>query len=214
MKTAGKMDRRVVALMITALGVVVIGMAIVFLPPLEMAKPERTGIPRADDKLKTHAIEARREEIDRRFNQAVAMLHARRYDYAVTALHRVLELAPKMPEAHVNMGFALYGQGKTKAALDFFASAIELRPNQMNAYYGLALCMKDLGDLEGAAGAMRSYIHRLKPGDKYWDKAWAELGEIESELNERRKKEKPEQEPAPDDSSVLKSGKDGVGKSQ
>ena len=37
------------------------------------------------------------------------MLHAKQYEHALHAFHRVLELDPAMPEAHVNAGFALLG---------------------------------------------------------------------------------------------------------
>jgi len=115
----------------------------------------------------------------------VAMLHARRYDYAITALHRVLELAPRMPEAYVNMGFALLGKGEHRAARDFFQAAIDLRPYQHNAYWGLAVALEGLGDLEGAMGAMRTFIH-LAPSDPRTEafvrKARAALWEWDSRL--------------------------------
>lgn len=93
------------------------------------------------------------------FDAAVAMLHARRHEEAVTALHEVLRYAPKMPEAHVNMGFALLGLQRPKEARAFFESAMALAPRQANAYYGLALVHEAQGDLELASGAMRSYLH-------------------------------------------------------
>lgn len=111
-----------------------------------------------------HAAAAREEEIAKRFQEAVIMLHAKKYDYAITALHRVIELAPRMPEAYVNMGFALLGMKKYKAASDFFNVAIEIRPYQGNAYWGLAVSLEGMNDLEGALGAMRTYIH-LAPSD-------------------------------------------------
>jgi tetratricopeptide (TPR) repeat protein len=129
-----------------------------------------------------HARQARIDQLTQRFDQAVAMLHAREYDFAVTALHRVLELAPDMPEAHVNMGYALLGLEKYKAAGDFFASAINLRPYQGNAYWGLAVALEKLGDKEAALGAMRSYIHLAPPNDQYVKRARAALWEWETEL--------------------------------
>jgi Flp pilus assembly protein TadD len=87
------------------------------------------------------------------------MLHARQHEHALVALHRVLALAPTMPEAHVNMGYALLGLGRTKEARDFFDGAIALQPRQANAYYGLALAWEAAGDLAMATGAMRSYLH-------------------------------------------------------
>ena len=121
-------------------------------------------------------------EVDERFAQSVVMLHAKQYEPAVAALHRVLELAPRMPEAHVNMGFALLGMGKAAAGADFFRSAIELRPTQANAYYGLALAVEAQGDLHAALGAMRSYLHLSKADDPHRSKARSAIWEWEQAL--------------------------------
>ena len=40
-----------------------------------------------------------------------------------------------------------------------FEQALALRAGQTNAYYGLASCLEGLGDLAGARGAMRAYLH-------------------------------------------------------
>lgn len=106
-----------------------------------------------------HVREAGEAELRERFNQAVIMLHAGEYEYAIKALHRVLEMRPRLPEAHVNMGFALLGEEAYGAAADFFATAIELNTYQANAYYGLAVAMDGTGNREAALGAMRSFIH-------------------------------------------------------
>lgn len=121
-------------------------------------------------------------EVDERFGQAVVMLHAKQFEPAVAALHRVLELAPRMPEAHVNMGFALLGMGKATAAADFFRSAIELRKTQANAYYGLGLAAEAQGDLHAALGAMRSYLHLSKADDPFRTKARSAIWEWEQAL--------------------------------
>jgi len=105
------------------------------------------------------AASAHDKETKRLFDAAVVMLHAKRYEDAATALHRVLRFAPDLPEAHVNMGFAMLGLRRHKEALDFFEGAMALAPDQANAYYGLALVYEDRGDLALATGAMRSYLH-------------------------------------------------------
>ncbi|MBP8309519.1 MAG: cbb3-type cytochrome c oxidase subunit I [Burkholderiaceae bacterium] len=110
----------------------------------------------------SHVVERERTEVDLRFGQGVTMLHAKQFDFAVTAFHRVLKLRPNMPEAHANMGFALLGLSKFDAARDFFEGATALNPMQGNAYYGLALALEARGDLEGAIGAMRTYLHLAK----------------------------------------------------
>ncbi|MGB3429929.1 MAG: tetratricopeptide repeat protein [Burkholderiaceae bacterium] len=124
-----------------------------------------------------HAAEARADEVRVRFEQAVVMLHARQYEHAATALHRVIELDPELPEAHVNMGYAMLGLERFKAAADFFAEATERRPGQANAYYGLAVALEAQGDVAGALGAMRTFVHLSPPDDPFVRKARAALWE-------------------------------------
>jgi Flp pilus assembly protein TadD len=127
----------------------------------------------------SHVAQASAVEIRVRFEQAVLMLHARQYDHAVTALHRLLQLAPDMPEAHVNMGYAMLGLHEYQAARDFFNSAVALRPRQANAYYGLALAEEGSRDLSAAKGAMRTYLHFAPAGAPHIAKARAALWEWE-----------------------------------
>lgn len=129
-----------------------------------------------------HARQYRQRQIEERFQQAVAMLHAREYDFAIKALGRVIELAPQMPEAYVNMGYALIGKQDYRAAAEVFSAAIELKPYQANAYWGLAVSLEQLKDLEGALGAMRTFIHLSPPNDPFLRKARSALWEWESSL--------------------------------
>lgn len=129
----------------------------------------------------SHANAMQRAEFDARFWQAAVMLHARQYEHAMTALHRLLEIAPEVPEVHVNMGFALLGLKRHGAARDFFAAAIDLRPAQANAYYGLATSLDALGDRPGALGAMRTYVHLTVPEDPWLPKARAALWEWQAQ---------------------------------
>ncbi|GIL07020.1 MAG: hypothetical protein BroJett031_35400 [Betaproteobacteria bacterium] len=172
-------DRRALAVALTV-ALVAAGGAAVHLwpsaPPAVTARPD----PRSD--AKGHAEAARRDEVKLRFEQAVLMLHAREYEHALTALHRVLELAPRMSEAHANAGYALLGLKRTAAARDFFEGAIALNPMQANAYYGLAAALDELGDRAGAIGAMRSFLHLAKDEDpRHLAKARAALWEWEAQ---------------------------------
>jgi tetratricopeptide (TPR) repeat protein len=129
-----------------------------------------------------HQRQMQQAEVRPRFEQAVLMLHAHRYDHAITALHRVLELAPEMPEAHVNMGYALLGLQRADAARGFFLAAIELRPSQANAYYGLALAAEAQHDYETALGGMRSFLHLATADDPHRVRARSALWEWEEKL--------------------------------
>ena len=122
------------------------------------------------------------DELTLRFQQAVVMLHAGKFDDAVVALHRVIELSPRMPEAYVNMGFALFGLQRYRAAHDFFMTATNLNSYQANAYWGLAVVYEKLNDLPAALGAMRTFIHLSRPGNPYLRRARSALWEWESRL--------------------------------
>lgn len=124
-----------------------------------------------------HATDKIRADLERRFQQGVIMLHAKQYEHALTAFHRIMQLAPEMPEAYVNMGFALIGMKRYKEARDFFESATLLRRNQVNAYYGLAIALEGMGDVEAALGAMRTFVHLSKADDPFRRKAEVAISE-------------------------------------
>ncbi len=126
----------------------------------------------------SHAEKMAREELDRRFKEGVLMLHAKQYEHALTAFHRVLELDPQLPEAHVNAGYALLGMKRYQAAADFFDTATNLRPDQLNAYYGLGEALMAMGNRQGALQAMEAYMHRSPPDDPFRRKAEAAIWEL------------------------------------
>jgi tetratricopeptide (TPR) repeat protein len=186
-------DLRPRAFLLAGGGVLVLGLALAY-PPTPATL--RDAVARAlsgfapVDKS-SHAAQKRREEIEQRFAQAVVMLHAKEYEHAVAALHRVIELAPEMPEAHVNMGYALIGLGRFDAARDFFEGAIALRRDQLNAYYGLAMAFEGLNDLPAAIGAMRTYAHLAAPDDPFRAKAEAALWTWREQIERRRAADAP-----------------------
>ena len=126
----------------------------------------------------------RQADLQTLFRQAVTALQAKHFAQAERVLHTILTRTPRLPEAHVNMGFAQLGLGRTQVAADFFTSAIELRASLPNAYYGLAVALERGGDLPGALGAMRSYIHLTQANDPYLSKARAALWEWETQLTQ------------------------------
>lgn len=178
-------DVRLRALVLTSSLVVMIGLTVIYLPNWLNASP---AVKRAEDARVAHVQEKTDAEIKLRFEQGVAMLNAREYEHALTAFHRVLQLAPNLTEAHVNTGFALIGLKRYAIARDFFESAIELRKDQVNAYYGLAVALEGLNDIPGALGAMRTYVHLAPAGDAYLKRAEAAVWEWEAIMTEERSK--------------------------
>jgi tetratricopeptide (TPR) repeat protein len=106
------------------------------------------------------------------FQQGVAMLQAGRFEHAVTALHEVLAIY-------------LLGAGEAAAATDFFHSATDLRPSLHNAYYGLALAERELGNDEGALAAMQAYTHLADDGERHLPRAKEIIWELQAETGGR-----------------------------
>ncbi len=131
--------------------------------------------------MAAHAQERINAEIKQQFQQGVNLLQERKFNEAITALHRVLQLAPTMPEANANMGYALLGLKRYAAARDFFVASIQLNKNQINAYYGLAMAHDGLQDLPAAINAMRVYQHLVPADDVYRKRADAILKEWEAQ---------------------------------
>jgi tetratricopeptide (TPR) repeat protein len=157
------------------------------IPGADRCIEARDGTPRVIELMPSPAQEGppadeRMAEIDMRFQQAVVMLHAQRFDDAMVALHRVLQLSPRLPEAHANMGYALLGLEDHRGAHDFFMTATDLDPYLGSAYWGLAVTLEKLGDLEGALGAMRIYIHLAPPDDPFVRRARSALWEWDTQL--------------------------------
>ncbi|MBK8324910.1 MAG: tetratricopeptide repeat protein [Betaproteobacteria bacterium] len=161
--STSRRDVRMLGVLITASLVALGGAGIALLPG---STPAAGGPPAA------HA-----EDIDIAFRQGVALLQARQHGHAMQAFHRVLAFAPAMPEAHANMGFALAGLGRHREARAYFEGALDLRPSQLNAYYGLAVAAEALGDLDTARGAMRTYAHLAPAADPFRRRAEAALWE-------------------------------------
>ena len=150
---------------------------------LRSKKPAHVGGPKQAFREAFQEPQSDRErQVAERFQQAIGLLHAKRYDYAITALDSVLVLAPDMPEAYVNMGFAFIGLEEFGPAQGAFEKAIDLKMDQVNAYYGLAIALEGQGQYETALGAMRSYIHLSQPDDPFLAKARSALWEWEAQL--------------------------------
>lgn len=131
-----------------------------------------------------HMQQARTQEAESRFQQALLMLHAEQYDEAIVALNRFLTLFPDSVDGYVNLGYALIGKSDYTDAFSAFDRAIDLNPAQSNAYYGAAIALEGMGNLEGALSGMRSFLHLTDkgPGQIHVAKARSAIWEWESQL--------------------------------
>jgi tetratricopeptide (TPR) repeat protein len=170
------------------------GIVLVLVSWLLALSPEEVELEQAQERAtfgkaatRKHVESKKAEEIRTRFEQGVAMMQMRQYDFAVQAFHRVLELNPTLSEAHVNMGFALYERGDLADAQRFFEGAIALNKNQTNAYYGLAIAANAQKNFGVAVGAMRAWLHLTPADDPFRAKGEAMFDEMQRAFFEERK---------------------------
>lgn len=127
-----------------------------------------------------------RHAFDASFKAGVTALQSGRPADAVEHFRKIHRLGPHVPEVQVNLGYAYLALKDFAAAERAFRAAIDLRREQVNAYYGWAESLEALGDLEAALGAMRTYIHLAPEGDPFKRKAMAAVWEWDGALKKRR----------------------------
>ena len=162
-------DVRLRAVLLTVFLVVMIAVAVQFWPA---STPSTTATMPAE-------VTTNNNQLKWHFDEAVTQLRTGHYQRAIDGFGAVLEQSPAMPEAYINTGFAHIELQQYEQAMKSFQTAIDLRPTQVNAYWGLAVSLEGLCDIAGAMGAMRTYIHLAPADDPFLVKANAALWEWE-----------------------------------
>jgi len=159
-------------------GVLVLGFVLAALPwgpePVALAVRERP------------AAAAAAGTFDRDFRDGVGRLRRGDAAAAAAAFERAVRARPEVPEAHVNLGYALLALNRAAAAHRAFEHALNLRPGQANAYFGLAESLESQGDLALALGAMRSFVHLVGSDDPHRRRALSAIWEWEAALTQAR----------------------------
>lgn len=170
-------DVRLRAVLLTLFLVVTIAAVIQFWPA---STPSTTAVvPAQPVQHVSQKNNANDSQLKRHFDWAVTQLRTGHYQQAINGFRAVLEQSPAMPEAYINTGFAYIELQQYEPAMKSFQTAIDLRPSQVNAYWGLAVSLEGVCDIAGAKGAMRTYIHLAPTDDPFIVKARAALWEWE-----------------------------------
>ncbi|WP_169307122.1 tetratricopeptide repeat protein [Ferrimonas sediminicola] len=119
----------------------------------------------------------------KRFEEAVQLMTLGHLEGALVAWHRFIADNPTVAEAQVNLGFTLIGLLRWPEAGAAFEHALEMNPDQANAYYGLALVLEQRQQLAAAIGHMRTYLH-LRRDDQFASRARAALWLWETQLSD------------------------------
>jgi thiol-disulfide isomerase/thioredoxin len=113
---------------------------------------------------------------------AAGIEHFRKGDAhsAARAFEAARSANPHAPNVYVNLGFAYLEMGQLAASRTVFEKASSIAPGQANAYYGLAEVLEALGDIQGAIGAMRTFVHLAPDNDPFRRRAMSALWEWET----------------------------------
>jgi len=145
----------------------------------------------ADQTMTDEDLSARegtqRDAFGEHFHAAAQLLAAQKYMEAIEMLEMAQRIKPHVPEVYVNLGFAYLGQQQPQKASQAFNKALSIKTHQLNAYYGLAEALEALGDLEGALGAIRTYVHLSQEDDPFRRKAMSAAWEWQEALNEQKR---------------------------
>lgn len=92
------------------------------------------------------------------------VIHARfgQFEPAIQCFHRAINLAPRQPSCHSNLGFALHMLGRLNEARMACERAIQLKPDFADAHNMLGVILKDLGRLEEALAVCRRTV-QIRP---------------------------------------------------
>jgi tetratricopeptide (TPR) repeat protein len=74
---------------------------------------------------------------------------------AIENYQRVVELAPRWIEAHINLGVAYYQLGQLSDARDAFLTAVQIDPLNGISRYNLGCTLEELGELDEAIDHLR-----------------------------------------------------------
>lgn len=120
--------------------------------------------------------------------------------FSLDAYGRAIQLDPINPALRVNVGGIYYGAKNYALATRYFTDAANLKPDYANAYYNLAIALRDSNDLTNAALVAQQLVNLLGKNTKTTDyqTANALLSDLKSKLaNAQQQQTTAGQEQAP-----------------
>ena len=103
-----------------------------------------------------------------------------RYDEAIEAFQRGLDVAPMMPELSIQLGNVYLQRRQCADAKIAFARALAISPDSADALLGIAKAHQEVGESEAAAGYFRRCL-MMRPNET---EIWLNLGHCLLELGQ------------------------------
>ena len=120
------------------------------------------------------AMDANPDDADGWLRVANMAFDLRRWDVAVEAYQRNLDLRPGDPDVMSDLAVSLHGLGRSEEALAMFDRAQQTNPQHWQSRFNEVVVLADLGRFDAAAGAMAE-LERLQPDNPDVQRLAAEL---------------------------------------
>ncbi len=119
-----------------------------------------------DEALKyfVKASELRPKNFIVHFRIGYLFMQKQNWDKALSYFNKSMDLNNKFPNTFFNMAIILNLLNKKKESIQFFKSYIELQPNNIEAYYSLGICYREIGDIQMAE---KTFLKALKMNPDY-----------------------------------------------
>ncbi len=100
--------------------------------------------------------------------------------FSLDSYGRAIQRDPLNPLLRLNVGGIYYSIKNYDLAIRFFADAANLKPDYANAYYNLAVALRDKGDLQSAQSAAEKLMTLLDPNSQDYKVAGQFLADIKA----------------------------------
>ncbi len=105
---------------------------------------------RDSETLFGHAIKVTKKNFIAYNNLGFFYSHKERYDEAIDAYRKSLEIEPRFEDAHNNLGYALAKFGKHEEAIAHYLVALKIKPELVEAHNNLGNSLAEIGKVDEA----------------------------------------------------------------
>lgn len=119
-----------------------------------------------------------------RIYQAVMPFAQGADQFAIQTYQQAIALDPVNPNLRIALGGVYYALGQYEEAVKVFEVAALAKPDLANAHYNLAVALREKKDVVRASQEMNATLSLVSPGTPDYDKAKAELDELQKKVAE------------------------------
>lgn len=102
--------------------------------------------------------------------------------WAIQSYVETINRSPSDPNLRIQLGGIFLGDKQLQQAISLFQGAVNLKPDFANAYYNLAISLKQANQLESSRNAYQSLLNLLDPNSEDFSATTKELEELEKEI--------------------------------